>query len=110
MIKFNDKMGFFRSLLFKRSERVFFFAAGTLLIWSVVFYYIGSVMDGVVYALAYSDLVEKIQLSLELSEMGRRITVLQLFLLTDDYGYIFYGDVFIEAVGLLFLLAFGVDG
>ena len=64
MIKFNDKMGFLRSLLFEGSERVLFFAAGTFLIWFVVFYYIGSVMNGVVYALAYSNLVKQIQLSL----------------------------------------------
>ena len=60
MIKFNDKMGFLRSLFFERSERVLFFAAGALLIGSVVLYHIGSVMDGVVYALAHSYLVEKI--------------------------------------------------
>lgn len=42
--------------------------------------------------------------------MGRRVAVLQLFLLTDHYGYIFYRDVFVETVGLLLLLTFGVDG
>ena len=42
--------------------------------------------------------------------MGRRVAVLQLFLLTDHYGYIFYRDVFVETVGWLFLLTFGVDG
>ena len=67
-------------------------------------------MDGVVYALAHSYLVEKIQLPLELPEMRRRIAFLQFFLLTDHYGYIFYRDVFVETVGWLFLLTFGVDG